>query len=432
MAQFRKDTHQYLADSKTIFEAVMIADQYGNLVGSANPSGMAVDAFGRSRTSTPLTLFDSYHRYQDNGKISVYTNGAGANNQYDANSSSVLMNVGTASGDEVIRETSRVFAYQPGKSLQILLTFCFNDAKANLRNRAGYFDVQNGIFLQRSGTTVSFVRRSYVSGSVVDTVVDQADWNMDKLDGTGPSLKTLDLSKVQIVFFDVEWLGVGSVRCGFVIDGQLIHCHSFHHANIITTPYMTTAVLPGRVEITNLGTTTSASTQRQICFTVMSEGGYELRGRPRSYSMPIASPRDLTTAGTFYPVLSIRLKTTRLNAIVIPKNLQLLGIGNNTRMMWKVVANPTLTGASWQSAGTDSAVEYDISASSFTGGTELTSGILSVTNQATTVAQLDGEMFKYQLERNPFTSTPFAFTIIATGFANGDDILGTIDWEEVT
>lgn len=69
MAQYRKDLNQYLNQEKTIFEAVMLADQYGNIIGGANPSGMAVDAFGRARISQPLTLFDSFHRFNDNGKI---------------------------------------------------------------------------------------------------------------------------------------------------------------------------------------------------------------------------------------------------------------------------------------------------------------------------------------------------------------------------
>ena len=50
MAQFRKDTNQYLNDGKTIFETVMLADQYGDIVGAANPSGMAVDALMRAVT----------------------------------------------------------------------------------------------------------------------------------------------------------------------------------------------------------------------------------------------------------------------------------------------------------------------------------------------------------------------------------------------
>lgn len=430
MAQFRKDIHQYLPDGKTIFEVMMLADQYGNLVGPANPSGMAVDAFGRARVSQPLTLFDSFHRYQDNGKISVRTTGGGTST-YEESSSSILMNVGTASGDEVIRETSRVFAYQPGKSLQVLLTFTMSPPKTNLRQRVGYFNPDNGIFLQQNNNTASFVRRSSSTGSLVENVVNQADWNLDKLDGTGPSKLTLDLTKSQIFFMDIEWLGVGSVRCGFVINGQPIHCHSFHHANVGQGTYMTTAILPGRVEITNTGVTSSASTYRQICFSVISEGGYELKGRPRSVSTPVLAPRDLPVAGTYYPVMSIRLKPNRLNAIVIPKNIHVLGVGNNSRIAYKIIGSPVLTGADWVSVSDDSFVEYDKTATSYTGGVEFSSGFSAISNQATQSISLDGSMFKYQLERNPFTATPFAFTIAVATSAGGDDILASIDWEEV-
>jgi hypothetical protein len=88
MAQFRKDTHQYLPDGKTIFEVVMLSDQFGNLVGPANPSGMAVDGFGRARTSSPFTLFDSYHRYRDNGKVNA-ANSAGGTYLFNSNTSSI-------------------------------------------------------------------------------------------------------------------------------------------------------------------------------------------------------------------------------------------------------------------------------------------------------------------------------------------------------
>lgn len=431
MAQFRKDTHQYLADSKTIFEVVMLADQYGNRVGPANPSGMAVDAFGRARTSTPFTLFDSFHRYQDNGKTNTLTT-PGGSYAHNAYTSMIEMTVDSTPGASVIRETNRVFAYQPGKSLQIFITFCMNSQKPGLRQRAGYFNTENGIFLQQADSTISLVKRTSISGSPTDVLVNQADWNMDRLDGTGPSGLTLDLTKSQIFFTDIEWLGVGSVRCGFVIDGQFIHVHSFHHSNIITTTYMTTACLPGRVEITNTGGMSGTATYKQACFTVISEGGYELRGRPKSIGRPVTAPKDIPTAGTFVPLLSIRLKSDRLDAIVLPKAISLLGIGNNTRLQYKIVSGATLTGASWTQAASDSHVEYDFSATAYTGGTDLTQGYVGITNQATQAVELKDGVFKYQLERSSLSNTATTFTLVATGAANGDDALASIDWEEIT
>ena len=128
MAQFRKDTHQYLGDGKTIFEVVMLADQYGNLVGPANPSGAAVDAFGRARVSQPYTIFDGFNRYADNGKYN-YSNTAGGTYGFTSNTASIDYTLTTTSGAYVYAETKKVFAYQPGKSLQVLTTFVLNPAK---------------------------------------------------------------------------------------------------------------------------------------------------------------------------------------------------------------------------------------------------------------------------------------------------------------
>ena len=171
----------------------------------------SVDSFGRLRVSNPLTLFDSSHRHQDNGlwATSVANSGTAT---FNANQGLMDLAVTTTSGSKVYRETLRVFPYQPGKSLLILSTFVFNEAKTNLRQRSGYFDNNNGFFLELSGTTLSFVRRSYVSGTLVETKIPQSDWNTDKLDGTGLSGITLDMTKAQILWSDMEWLGVGSVR----------------------------------------------------------------------------------------------------------------------------------------------------------------------------------------------------------------------------
>ena len=437
MAQFRKDTHQYLNDGKTVFEVVMLADQYGNLVGAANPSGMSVDGFGRARTTQPYTLFDSFHRYSDNGE-KVTANTATATHTFNANTASVDCTVDTTSGAYVYRESNKVFAYQPGKSLQCLMTFVLNPAKANLRQRVGYFGTDNGFFLERSGTTgVYFVKRSKVTGSVVNTQVAQTDWNMDKLDGTGPSRLTLNLDNPQILFVDLEWLGVGSVRMGFVINGQFIHCHTFHHANQDSSPkgaYMQTACLPVRYEIENTGTTASNSTIKEICSTVISEGGYAVTGKQFSVGIPVTAPKDMPTANTFVPILSVRLKSDRLDAIVLPKAISIMGIGNNTRIRYKIVdgTDIALTGASWVNAHSTSAVEYDISATAYTGGTDVFQGYIGVTNQATTPITFIDDLFAHQLTRNSFTSNGHIFSIVATGAANGDDCLASMDWEEIS
>jgi hypothetical protein len=434
MAQFRKDTHSYLKDGKTIFEVVMLADQYGNLVGPANPSGSAVDAFGRARVSNPLTLFDSSHRFRDNNLWST-SNTAGGTYAFSTNEGLVNLNVNTASDAEVVRETTKVFSYQPGKSLQIMNTFVFATAKTNLRQRVGYYGAQNGFYLELDGTILSFVQRTYVTGSMVETKVSQSNWNIDKLDGTGPSLLTLDITKSQILWMDIEWLGVGAVRMGFVIDGKFIHCHTFQHSNLITTTYITTASLPCRYEIKNTGSTSGSSTLKQICSSVISEGGYELRGLQQAISTVIGAPRDLTTVNTYYPVVSIRLKASpdRLDGIVILTALSILGITNNVNYNWRVVASGATTGGTWVSAGVDSAVEYNITGTSFTGGRILASGWTTGSNQGSSPVDILKEaLFKFQLERNGLTSSPYELTLVAAADSAGADIYASMDWEEIS
>jgi len=449
MAQFRKDTNQYLPQEKTLFEVVMLADQYGSVIGPANPSGMAVDAFGRARSSQPFTLFDSTHRYQDNGKIATSNSALGSSHTHDANSSSVVLSVNTSSGSYVYRESKRVFAYQPGKSLQILQTFVMDQAKTGLRQRCGYFNTDNGFFLEKDGANVYFVRRSKSTGTVVETRVAQADWNVDTLDGSNvpaapesspsqnrnPSGKTLDLSKAQIMFTDIEWLGVGSVRQGFVIDGKFYHCHTWNHANQANNTYMTTGSLPVRIEIENTAGTANSSNMREICSTVISEGGIQPTGNPRSISIPITTPKDLPTAGTFTPIVAIRLKDSFRDAIVFPRNVQFFGTTNNTSYRWKIVVGATLTGASWVSAGDDSPIEYDISATDYSGGRDLRVEYLNVASGAGAASQQiePSDIYKFQMERNPFATSNVGtiYMLVATGAANGNDGVGALSWEEV-
>lgn len=430
--------------ASALYEVVKVQTCSGQPLEVTTASGSTVyiqaattagDAFGRLRTSSPLTLFDSSHRYHDNGLWATST-GTGGTYTFSSGEGLMNLNVTTVSGAKVYRETKKVCSYQPGKSLQIMNTFVMASGQANLRQRAGYFGTANGIYVEVSGTSApTFVERNSVSGVVAETRVPQTSWNVDKLDGNGPSRLTLDITKAQIHWMDIEWLGLGTVRTGFVINGQLIHCHSFHHANIITSTYMTTASLPVRYEIENLGATASSSTLKQVCSTVLSEGGYELRGAQSTIGIPVATPYDLTNASTFYPVVSIRLKSAYLDAIVILTALSIMGITNNASYNWKVVAGGTTTGGTWVSSGDNSAVEYNITGTSFsdTSGRALASGFTNGSNQGSAVIDILKEaLFKFQLERDSFTSTPYELTLTVASEDAGADVLATMDWEEVS
>lgn len=391
------------------------------------------DAFGRLRVSHPFTLFESFHRYQDNGKISSYSSGT-ASTVHDANSSSLNLTIGTSSGDSIIRESSRVFAYQPGKSLQILTTFCMSPDKTNLRQRIGFFDVSNGVYLERSNDTVYFVlRSSSANGTPVERREAQSDWNIN-------TFPELDLDRVQILWFDIEWLGVGSVRCGFVYNGQFIHCHSFHNANTeisegvpLSTTYMGTACLPVRLELTNTGNTDSSSTYKQICTSVISEGGFELRGRPKSIGHALNAPRTLTTINTVFPIMSIRLKAGRDGAVVLPKNFSFAPL-TAANYRWQLIQGIT-SGGTWVDAGSDSSVEYNLTATSVTTTqTVFEQGYVLATNQSVAAPSLQDLPFKYQLERNTLSTpkTYFEFILVAATTAQNPDVVASINWEEYT
>ena len=321
--------------------------------------GTNVDAFGRLRISAPYTLFDSQNRYAADNQFDT---NAGGSTTYLPNEATVRLDVTGTLGAETVRQSFRSFPYQPGKGLLVLATFVMNTAKTGLRQRIGYFNTQNGVFFQQNDSALAFVLRSNsipTPGTPSDDrTVTQANWNGDKLDGTGVSGYTLDPTKAQILWMDFEWLGVGSVRCGFIINGEYIVCHTFNNANDIASVYMTTAILPVRYEITNVAGTGSSSSLKQICSTVISEGGYQ-QASIEHVARRTTVFTNIDTAATFYPIVSIRLASGRTGSVVIPNRLQFLPLTSQNYEV-ALLKNPTLTGATWAATvPSDSNVDYD-------------------------------------------------------------------------
>lgn len=421
MAQYRTD--KKIIDSgqvTTRYEVFMLSDQL-------TPSGTMIDAFGRVRMSEPHTLFDSTFRYTDDTNNWSTSNTANTTIvTHDANSSTILMTVGTANNDTVIRQTSRYFLYQPGKSLLTLNSFTMQP-KANVTQRIGYFDADNGIFLEHDGVTAYIVKRSKSTGTIVETRIPQEHWSDDRFDGNGYSKTILDFSKSQLLWTDIEWLGVGSVRVGFVIDGVFYTAHKFHHANETTSTYMTTASLPIRYEIKNTGTTTSNTTLRHICNTVISEGGHTPKVVTRAASTSLAGLNLTTTE--YKPLVAIRLKSNRKGGIAVPSAANVYGL-QNTPFNYEILKGATITGGTWVSADPESHVEYNVTATALTGGRSLLQGMfVGGTSVQTTDIDLKKFNSSYQL-RTLLDGTMETFAIAAIATTNNDDALASLIWEE--
>lgn len=397
-----------------------------NDVGNISAS---MDAFGRMRVSNPFTLFDGALRYRDNEfKWNQVDTGAGVST-FLPNESTMLMTV-SGNGDSAVRQSKQVFSYQPGKSLLTMVTFAMNTPTAGLRQRAGYFGAQNGVYFEVDGVDINLVIRKYTGGTVDDTTekVPRSQWNGDKMDGLGGQSNisgvTLDVSKAQIFWCDVEWLGVGSVRCGFVINGQFIVCHIFHHANILDKVYMTTASLPVRYELTSTG---AAGTMRAICSTVISEGGYSNRSQSRAIGTSLTG-KNLSQAA-YQPLVCIRLKSANIDSIVVPTKFDLYGL-QQAAFSYRIILNPTLTDASWTSAGSNSSVEYDLSATALTGGTVIDEGIFVGSNKGGTASVSGNDVdFSNQLGRT-IAGVSDIWCLAAIATTNNDDAVASVTWQE--
>jgi len=100
-----------------------------------------------------------------------------------------------------------------------------------------------------------------------------------------------------------------------------------------------------------------------------------------------------------------------------------------------VVAGGSIAGGTWVSGGANSSVEYNITGTDHTLGTGriLASGFTSSSKQISeSINILKEALFKFQLERNTFTSTPEILTLRLACDSNTEDVFGSMDWEEVT
>ena len=306
----------------------------------------SIDAFGKWRVSQPTTLFDSKQVVDSGSFYFDIKTTSGGTVTWNSGSAQSTMAVTSTSGSRAIKQTKRIFVYQPGKSQQIICTGKFDGRVDGIKKSIGSFDDDNGYFFQTSGSSFGIVLRKTINGVRTDTFVSQSTWNLDKMNGTGPSGNTLDVSKAQIYTMDYEWLGVGRIRYGVVQKGILIYVHEINNYNSLETVYLRNPNLPIRYEISTHKNTTTGSLMTQICSTVISEGGFDNTGK----RVVITSNNGATIGASEYDaVLFIRYNSaTSKCAQIIPEQLDLLikpGNSSTFAGRWELLVNPTVTNA---------------------------------------------------------------------------------------
>lgn len=330
---------------------------------TSDPRSGSIDAFGRSRVSLPTTLFDSkFLTGKDDFSWEEDFNGAGSTSVYNSNEVSVDLTVNTDTPRHVIRQSKKYIPYNPGKSQLALITFAMSTAKTNLTQRVGYFDGDNGIYFEQADNIMSMVIRSDTSGGVVEERIPQSNWNLSKLDGSEADEVILDPTNTQILCLDFQWLGVGKVRIGFILGGGVRYVHEFQHANAgLIVPYIATPNLPIRYEIRNTGTTSGSSTLKQICCSVMSEGG----ALPTGKNFSVNSGTTLTTLAdtTRTLMLAIRPKfsfLSKTNRRIL--QMQTFNVFTSAEVVLYELVHipaPLIVSATWADVGaTESSTEF--------------------------------------------------------------------------
>ena len=392
----------------------------------------AVDAFGRMRVSNPTTIWDSQFEYNLHPIYYEAVTDTNGTISHNAAHSSADLNVTTDNGSTAILQSREYFRYQPGKSQQVVMTFLMAAATTGLDQRVGQFDVDNGFFLEQTGSTVNMVRRTKTSGSVVNNKTAQAAWNIDVMDGTGPSGDTLDLTKVQILHIDYQWLSTGRIRYGFDIDGVIRYAHEELVANTLAVPSTTTANLPVRWELDTTQAIAGARTMEAICVSVTSEGGQELQ---TGHVFEFGREGQTAADNTEELLIGIRPATT-LNSItyrgkIVPLRMTLLVSGATCRWRLRYLVIGDFTGASWQAPVQHSGVETDIASTAVSGGTVIDGGFMAAGQGNRFEGGTISILQRYPLTLDADGTQRLALALTAEGVGGTATVHSSLSWEEI-
>lgn len=394
-----------------------------------------LDAFGRLKVSNPVTVFDSQMQYDTQPLLWVEKIVGTGSVTHNPTESSADMTLGTEAGDRIVRQTREYLRYQPGKAQSIMCTGVLGAAQAGTTKLIGYGDDKNGVFFGCDGGGYFVLLRNNITGTPSDArKVYQADWNIDTVDGTGLSGVLFDPDSAQIFAMDMEWLGVGRVRCGFVVGGQFVYVHEFLNANKNETTYMTTANLPVRYEIRNDTAVAAAPEMKHICSQVVSEGGFQdTAAYPFGFALSEqAIPQGEANRRVIFAARHKQLFNGIENRIKWqPLGYEVLPI--NGRVITQIVYNPTVVGGTWVDVDSNvSAIEGNLTITSFTGGVVVGAALSAGSNAKSTT----GVFGQTATDRLPFGldvdgENPIVLALVAYALESNVTASFTFQWEEI-
>jgi hypothetical protein len=414
-----------------------------------------LDAFGRFRVSFPTTILDIRFPGQNIGSALFLKNNLQITNDssgsYIGTYENSKLTIDASGAGYYISQSRNYCIYQPGKSLLFMASGIIDPSNNNYTTRIGYFDniiplanpliVRNGVYFEHSGGVCSI----NIKNNTI-TKINQSDWNIDKLNGTGLSGLILNFRKTQLFVIDMEWLGVGRVRFGFYVYGKIQYCHQVTNINILTQPYTNCINLPICYSIHNsLPGGGSSNNFKQICSTVISEGGYAPLGRP--FSVSTGSPSAVNIGSNIEePILFLRGNVNNPNYYhqnIIPTGLSMICSSTNDLILYKLeyFLAGTYTGTEpiWSNVNSNySVAQY---AGNLSTGYNNTNAITLDQGYfygrgSNTVSSL-GDVFTSQVLQltsniiNQSDILVLTATFVSTSSGSSTNVFGTLSWQEL-
>lgn len=365
-----------------------------NIIGYDNPEyGLDIDNTGSAsvRFAEGLPQLDAFGKLRVSGATLlgeyIFANGTlptqfastlrnGGTVTWDANTRAVVLTNTTANDSHTSHTSHTYHHYFAGSSQLYIATIALGDSgKANLMREWGMFDDKNGLMFMLDGTTLGVNIRSNVTGSVVDTFIPRTSWNKDKADGTGPSQMVLDVTKDNIYWIDVQWLGAGRARFGTYNNGQRVVLHEYYHGNNYPYPITAMGSLPVCIHQMNMGVTGSTSEMRAWCMAVWTESNLDVR---TTASAALQSFRTAVTTNDQYTYVGMLSPKENLpngqpnRTLYWPTEIEAIAwdtTGAPALVEVEIYAEPIVNNISWSNVTSSTTVEYN------TTGTFITSGV---------------------------------------------------------